>query len=441
MLVQTVERPELNFDTLRASGMGIRPIALYLYELFGRDNYEAFRVVGKEGKDVDPELKQKVDERVYGQIGARYNILWGRGLWHAAMERADETVNYARKVLFPDQDREASLTTNIFWSTNRPSAALERLTKSAKFIGEQCRAEQLRQLALAVPCADEIIVGKADTRAALTEMNHYLEKEFFIGRSGDPKKVRILSYHAPGTNKLLALSSDYPDQQFPPGFWVKSVSYPVRKIGIRDSAGNIVEVVHALYDQREKGFGERVIKGLYKSKKDVRSNGKIEVVRHVEDLLGFRLVIMEGGHPMRDQVMGYLESKLGKLFGVKNITKDDSVDPDNGHQERFSCRRRKIFAEGSTRPLFEAIVQSIEDYIPQEYEIGKFDEKLGMHDGPAHPLYELKKVAKIAPELWPFPVYGIDIADAVKAASFGNAARLAMIQRISPSPYMDLELV
>lgn len=437
----SIERPELNFSILRATGMGTRPVVRYLQEIFGRENYELFRRAGKHEEYIPEEAKQAVDRRVNEQIGRRFGIEWGGGLWIAAMLRANETVNYARGALFPNQDRIASLTANVFFSTNRPSAVLERLTKPARLIGEQLRAEQLRQVAFAVPCAEEIIADKNDTRERLTAMTDSLEGDFFIGRSGDPKTISIFSYHTPGTNELVGLSGEYPDRNFAEGLWVKKLPFPVRKIGIRNTAEEIVEVVPALYDQREKGYGERVIKGLYKSTKSSALNGgRIEVVCHIEDAVGFRLVIMMGGHPLRDRVAGYLWSKLEALFGAENVIEDDSVDPDNGHPNRFPCRRRKIYEPGSNRPIFEVIVQSLEDYISTEYEIGRFNKALGRYDGRAHPLYELLKVSTVAPDLWPFPIFGIDIKDATRTASLEHAARLARVYREYPSPYGELEL-
>ncbi len=435
--VMIAERLELNCNIFEANG---RNSIRHISDFFGREYYEIFRRAGKSGVDIPEEVKQAVDRAVNDKTGEMYGVQWGGGLWIAAMLRANETVKYAHDVLFSRDDRSASLTTNIAWSTNRPSAALEILTKPTRLIGEQCRAEQFRQLTLAVLCAEEIVAGRDNARVRLTKMNDFLEKQFFVGKSGDPKQFHTFSYHTPGTNKLVGLSSQYPDPRFAKELWVKSLYYPVRSIGIKDSEGNLVGTVQALYDQREKGFGEKIIKGLYKSKKDSLSNGKLEVVRHVEDSLGFRLVIMEGGHPMRDMVTGYLDSKLQQLFGAENIRIEDSVDPDNGCADRFSCRRRKIYEAGSSTSMLEVIVQSIEDYISQEYEIGRFDCNLGMHDGPGHPLYELKKIAKVAKDIWPPSAFqNLDVVGAKRNASYAKASELARAQRIYPSPYESLE--
>lgn len=438
-----IKSAELDFDTLRARRFGVRPIVDFLQRIYGLENYDYFRKANKARHEIPEETKTAVDERVFDETGKLFRVGWGKGLWYASMLRTNEVINYAGRIYFPDQDRKASLTVNIAFSDNRPSTILERLTQPACVIGEQCRAEQLRQLALAIPCGEEIVSNDGEIKIKLSELNKKLEKEFFVGRSGDPKEFRVYSYHMPGTNKLVGFSHDYREATFPGRLWIKELTYPVREIGIRDDEGRITGVVPVLYDQKIKDFGSLIIKGLYKSHKrpNGTNGGKIQIVPHVEDGLGVRVIPMRGGHPLRDRVAEQLGGNLRKWFGPDNVKEDDDIDPDNGRKDRFLCRRYKVYKEyyQGARPDFEVMIQSLEDFVSQMCEIGKFNPDLGMHDGPAHPLYKLKQVAAVAPDLWPNPVFPIDHSLAKKIASYEIAVSLARAQRIYPPPYEELE--
>lgn len=426
---------------IRSGVLAVRAIK----EVFRPENYREFRIAQRRGEDIPEESRHRVDGQVYDKMGERYGVAPDdrEEFWKRAMDLANSTINYARGILFADQERQATLTNDIVWDDGRPSSALEILTMPARLVGEQCRYEQGRKLVLAGLGA-EIIIGyeNGHSKTVLKKVNDFLEKNLFIGRKGDPQNYHTFSYHRPGTNELVGFSSQYPDPNFAEELWVKSLDYPVRTMGIKDEAGEMVPVGQALYDPREKELEALVIKALHRSLKanGAKSNGGlIETSPYTGDRLGFRLVIMEGGHPLRDRLTAHLE-ELFKTFDdydeERGIEEDDEPDPDNGNPDRFKSRRRQVYIKNLTRPL-EVIIQSLEDYVSQLYEVGRFDPEKNMHDGPAHDLYKLGTVVKEAYILWPPTIFPkIRHRESQKSSSFEYATRLGRKQRIYPPPYI-----
>lgn len=442
---QTVERPRPTFNMLQA-GLSSGVLAIRaIKEVFGPENYREFRRAQRRGEYIPEETRQRVDRRTYDKVGERYGIATDEReeFWRRAMDLANSTINYARGILFADQERQATLTTDIAWDDGRPSSALEILTMPKRLVGEQCRYEQGRKLALAGLGA-EIIIGDENghSKAVLKKVNDFLEKNLFIGRKGDPQNYHTFSYHRPGTNELVGFSSQYPDPDFAEELWVKSLDYPVRMVGIQDEAGKMVQVGQALYDPREKELEASVIKALHRSLKanGTKSNGGlIETSPYTGDRLGFRLVIMEGRYPLRDRITANLE-ELFETFDdydkERGIEEDDEPNPDNGSPDRFKSRRRQVYLKNLTKPL-EVIAQSLEDYVSQLYEVGHFDPEKNMHDGSAHELYKLDTVVKVAHILWPPVIFPkIRHRESQKSSSFEYATRLGRKQRIYPSPYI-----
>lgn len=455
MATAEVIRPALTFEMFLPGFRGGALTVRALKQLFGSDNYDQFRRAGKSEEYIPEMDRQKVDRQVYDQVGEIFAVVRDdrEKFWQQAMRLANSTLDYARGILFADQERQATLTTNIAWSDGRPSSALERLTMPASLIGGQCRYEQGRQVVVGLLCAEVISSNEnGHSKAILSEINDFLEEKLFIGKKGDPKNYHTFSYHAPKTNKLAGFSSRYPDRRFAEELWVKSLDFPVRKVGIRDpaggimevaqgirEAGGIVEVAQVLYDQREKEIEATVVKALQRSLNDARSfpnEGLIETFSYRKDRLGFRLVVMEGERPLRDRVTADLEKLLRTFEGVYDIRSVDEVDQNNGQPNRVEFRRRQVYIEGLKNPI-EVIIQTLRHYISYLYEVGNFNPELGMHDGPAHDLYKLEGVWDVSEYLWPVPVFGIDLAEAKKSASYEYATRLGRKQRIYPSPYID----
>lgn len=411
---------------------------------FGTDNYIAFRKAGKLGQQIGEEDRQKVDRHAYAEVARMMGVKedQGEAVWMKSLDSANRTIVYARNILFTDQDRHATMITDIErdWDEGRPSKALERLTMSATRISEALRFEQRRQLALALLAAPIHSHEKdSASKRILGEINEALYGQLIMGRIGDPRHHRIFSYHAPDTNILDGLSDRFPDPRFPTEqHWIKQLDLPVRQIAIRNGSGDIERVVPAVYDPREKDIGSVVVKGLQRSLKSAKFiDSPIDVLPHLEDRLGFRLVAMRGGRPLRDRLASQLESFFRGLDNFKNILPDDDVNKENGDPQRVRFRRWKVELHGLQQPL-EVIIQSVEDFVPYLYEIGTFDPELGMHNGAGWDLYKLGMVSDVAKALWPPKVYGIDLEMAKKLASYEYAIRLGRKQRIYPSPYPDL---
>lgn len=435
--------PELVFDMFGVDRKAVVLAAREVQNFFGQENYDYFRTAGKKGDPIPEEARLRVDNEAYAKVGKMFNVAGGleewEKFWKMLMRQANDTVNYARGVLFADQERQATLTNNIAWDEGRPSSALERLTIPTKLIGEQCKYEQGRQLGLALLCAEVITRDEnGQVRRILTQINTFLEDNLFIGRRGDPKKHHIFSYHEPHTNRLVGLSEQYPDPQFEEGLWVKSLDFPTRQLAVRDSKGEVTAVVPVLYDPREKEVESAVIKALQRSLLTDRTEpngGIIETLPYGEDQLGFRLVVMEGGRPLRDQITSQLEALFWTFEGVYDIKPKDKVRVGKRRIDRVNMRRRLIFIDGLKGPV-ELQIHALKDWITQEYEVGEFSEELGMHDGPAHEFHKLEDVGEVAEYLWHPRVYCINLAEPKKSASYEYATRLGRKQRIYPSPYI-----
>lgn len=438
-----IERPELTFDMFRADATGTRLAVSEVQRFFGRANYEQFKLAGKRNLYIPPDTRLRVDQEVYARVGQMLEIRgdsrdWEE-VWKKALKGAISTHNYARGILFADQDRQATLTTNIQWDDGRPSTALERLTTPTRLIGAQCKYEQGRQLGLALLCA-EVMSRDENGNASpiLSALNKALEAKLFVGKSGDPQIYPAYSYHKPDTNHLVWVGSDYPNPNFGEGLSVKALNFPVRFLGIQDEAGVNLKVP-TFYDPRDKDIESAVIKAKERSllaAMQSSNGGLIETSPYATDQLGVQFVVMEGGHPMRDLVTSNLEQLFRGFEGTRGIVKDDQVDANHGFPSRIEFRRRLFYMEGLKNPI-ELMVYALEDWIPSEYEVGNFNEELGMHDGRAHDLYKLRVVGNIAEFMWPFKVFGIDLKATKKASSFDYAARLRRKQRIYPSPYLE----
>lgn len=440
-MTQLIERPELVFGVFTTNREGIRLANSAFEKFFGKDNFDQFRKATRKGSYIPEETRQRVDREIYHKVGRHFHLSRSlrkrEAFWKKAITESNGVINYARGIFFPDQERVATLTNNLVWSDRRPSTILERLTKPKRLVGEELKYEQGRQLGVGWLCAQRM---SEDENGYVTEtldrINHFLEGQAFVGREGETQSYPVYSYHAPSTNRLIGLRSQFPDPQYEKSLWVKSLDYSVRNIAIKDPDGNIKEIVPALYDPREKDLYSAVIKGSKKSL--LAANGlpnmaPIEISPHVEDLAGFRFVVM-GGRPLRDRLTSYLEGLFWLFEGVTDIIPDDQVNPSDKRQHRPEFRRRQIYMDGLRTPI-EMMLYALEDWINSEYEVGNFNEELDMHDGPAHDLHKLDMVADVAEFYWPPRVFSIPLAETKKTTSYEYATRLGRKYRIYPSPY------
>lgn len=438
-----IEQPELSFDMFTVSRRGIRLAVAQVQKAFGEENYSEFRRYGKKGEDIPEEIKLRVDQEMYAKMALLFvaQNYGGERLWHEAMKLSNRAIDYARGILFPDQDKRCTMTVNIAWSDNRPSTALKIFTTPKEFMGEQGKFEQGRQMGWAWIGAQAIMADEnGEAARALTRLNDFLESDLFIGRKGDPKNYPVFSYHTPYTNKVQEITTPSFDSKLAEGLWVKELEFPVRILALRDPDGE-VRKIPVLYDQREKDPEAVVIKAKHRSLQTARATGElngglIEAAPYMRDKLGFRLVLMKGDHLLRDRVTFYLEELLQSFEGFESSEKDDFVDPRFGDPNKFLFTRRNLRVQGLFRPI-EMQVFTLKDWLDYEYEVGQFDPSIRMHDGLAHDLYKLWEVAEIAEPTWPKRIYGIDHLAEKKDASYDYAFRLVRKQRIYPPPYED----
>lgn len=426
-------RPPLTFDLFEVNRNSVVLVAERVRQLFGTENCRNFKEALKTGGDISAETRLMVDKQVYDTVGRWFGIDANRAedLWKRAMKLANSTVNYARGILFPDQEKRATLTTNLVWDDARPSSTLEVLSRPTRLVSESYKYEKGRQLALGVICLEVLLDDeRSDEEAILSRMNKYFEDNLFVGREGETFPYPIYSYHTLHTNELVGTG----DKKDPPGkgLWVKLLNYPVRKLKIDGME------VWALYDPREKGLESRVIKAKERSlltAKGTDCSKVIETSPYREDYHGFMFVVM-GRRLLRDKIADNVVELLRQYNGISDIKPRDEVNPQHGDPNRVEHRRFKIFLDGLDKTV-EGVFRAIGDHIALEYEVGTFDEKLGMHNGLGHPFHKLTMVANIAEYIWPYKIFGIDLEEAKKAASFGHAERLGRLERVIPSRYTD----
>ena len=94
----------------------------------------------------------------------------------------------------------------------------------------------------------------------------------------------------------------------------------------------------------------------------------------MEDVAGFRFVLMHGGRDLRDRVTEYVENRLKGFDGFIKSEPDDFVDGLGSAEDRMPFKRRKMHFEQLKSPI-EMQVFSVEDWLQQEYEIGNLDRK------------------------------------------------------------------
>lgn len=432
--IEGIRKPQLTFGMLGIDKTAIRLATEAEKDFFGRDSYDIFKRAGKRREDIPEEIKQAVDREVYTKTGQMFGIRGGLRIWEKFWDdtivNAITTHDYVRDAHFPEQDRRATLTTNIAWSDRRPSSMLEVLTAPTNQMGEQCKYEQGLILATGFLCAEVMSTDEnGDVRGILSKVNNFLESKFFTGRKGDPKPYHVYSYHTPGINKLVGLSDRYPDPQFTKGLWVKSLDYPVRFVGD----------MPVLYDPREKHVESAVVKIMQRSLQAAGTQvngGRIEAAPYTGDTVGFRVVPMYGGRLFRDQLTHDLEELFKTFDGYESIEEDDGVNKNNGSPDRVVFRRRQIKIKQLKTPI-EMIVETLEDYIAEQYEVGIFDKEKGMHNGPAHPIYKLWVVTQVVDRFWPPALTNIDLPWSRKNASHAYATSLGRKQRIDPLPFAD----
>lgn len=450
MSLITVERPVIELGMLNSGRDGVIAANRALSRFFD-PFYDQYKLANKRGEDIPAETEMLVNNSMYDRFGEFYGIPQDRRpeSWHRVYRATiEEVLGTLRRTMFADEDRRPSLTTDIERDDGSPSSILRRLTTPNSRIDLQCKYEQACVLALSAMTADEIRADEEqDSGQVWSRINRGLTAKVFTGGvTGKTTNVDVYSYHTPVTNRLVGLSEHFPDGQYPTDLWVKKLTFPVRGMEIADPQSGSLREVRVLYDPREKSLGARVLKGFYKSLLAAEEagnypNGKIETIPYVRDKDGFRIVLADWSNPAqerrdRDRVAERLEDFFWGFEGTTNIVNDDSPDPRNGSTDRFLCRRMNIDIASLNRPL-EVMVLTLRDHITEQFEVGTFDAKLGMHNGPAHPLYALLKMSKLAKIIWADRVYNIDHAEAKKLASYEKAASLGRKLRIHPPPYQE----
>lgn len=436
-----IEKPELRFIVYDPTREGKLAAGQEIRRFFGEGNYDDFKQAGRTGNSIPNGRRKGVNLEIYDKVGdilgLKPSLRFRAQFWRQAMEEAVNTINFARGVLFADQERQATLTTNITWEPGSPATALERLTKPSKSISRRLREEQGLVLGIACLSAEELSSSdNGKGLKTLNRLNNFLEDQAFIGKEGETERYEIYSVHEPWTNRLVGFSGEYPSLQDREGRWVKFLNFPVRLVGVKDEQGELSEVIPVLYDPGTKDMASRVIKGMRKSwvaaGREIQ-NGVVETSAHVQDQSRFRWVVM-GDRGERDRAALYLKSLLERFPGVTEVKPDHDVNPDGARPNRPEFMRWQAEIKGLKNPI-EAQVIALEDWVSAQYHVGEFDENIGMHNGAAHEFHKLFNVAEIAWMIWGRRLGPEELKEHTRAASYEYATRLGRKERVYPSPY------
>lgn len=421
------EQTSINFGMLKTNREGVLQANRAIKDFFGEHDYDRFKEAHKKGDRVYEEERIVLDRRIEDKVKGMFN---GRGRWYPAMALANQAVNYAQGIFFPEQDRRGTLTNKIQLSDNRPSTALDILTAPSRDFGPLVKFDQGRQLALMSLGAD--LLSNPDIGRVLPVLGSIdaeLEERFLVGKKGQTDIFSVLTAHEPGTNKLLDVRR-VDDFYMQAGIWVKALDFPTRTIAIRDESGDIMKKIPALVEYDEKDMAAAVIKAQQRSLK--KNPNCIQGQQHVKDGARFRVVVM-GGRGVRDEVTAYLEKVLRTIDGVKDVRNDDNLQP-QGDRKRPVMNKRWVDHAGLINGA-ELQVYALPDYLTEQFESGIWSPKLNMHDGPDHDHYKLGMIGDIAPYLWPYALHKVNLAEAQRVSSFEFAGRLARKLRVHPDPY------
>jgi hypothetical protein len=309
--------------------------------------------------------------------------------YRSQLNRANKVIEYLTNTL--------ALPKGIFSLRNEvkvfPDSPSQRLRQIADVnVSTVLRYETSRQMILAYlasPLDQRAASEKIQTR--LFNFQDFLDKNLYVGKTGETEKRVIFSQHDNHTNTTLNFSfENHKKIKRKREAHLKKETFDVRKTNIKG-----IEV-HT--NMRHKGENESVIKSIMKA---VKNHKPIDILESVRDSIGMKFAIM-GDENVRDEFIAEFEEMVKKYRDFDRIEVDDSPNADRGQNQSSFKRRRQIYLKGLSIPI-EVIFYSTPEYLDSEYEVGK-DFK-----GKAHDLYDMRRLGTAAKILFMEEVYGVDI--------------------------------
>ncbi len=324
------------------------------------------------------------------------NMSESRLLFHEHHAKANETVEYIRKVGFPESRNQMSLLNSVSYSSLDHQDRLHRLF--AEDSDERFRYELLRQEILMLTSLAYIEARQSENVLSnLHTLNECFEEDLFIGKYSQTYPYECYSIHDSQTNETLLTSSDFsqlPEINYSKQHF-KQHSFRVRHI---DSIGPV------LVKQRHKHTQSALIKAMYKG---ALAEKKIIDLKEVTDTSGFLFVTEEGKDT---QLLDQVSCSIRTSFPEARIVEDHTVDSSRKQSQNVHFLRIQVYLETDSVYPIEFIFFNQKNYFNYTYHLGSLpsNDITAYPDATAHKLYELRRTYTAADILFPQEVYEYD---------------------------------
>lgn len=309
--------------------------------------------------------------------------------YRSQLNRANKVIEYLTNMLALPKGI-FSLRNEVKVFPDYPSQRLSQITDTN--VDTVLRYETSRQMILAYlasPLDQRAASEKIQTR--LFNFQDFLDKNLYVGKTGQTEKRVVFSQHDNHTNTTLNFSfENHKKIKRKRDAHFKKETFDVRKTNVQG--------IEVITNMRHKGENESIIKAIMKA---VKNHKPIDILESVRDSIGMKFAIM-GNEDVKDAFIGEFEEMIKKHRDFDRIEVDDNPGGDRGQNQSSFKSRRQIYLKGLSIPI-EAIFYSASEYLDSEYEVGK-DFK-----GKAHDLYDMRRLGTAAKILFMEEIYGADI--------------------------------
>lgn len=370
-----------------------------LREVLGQGSLRFCRII-QEGGYLSEDIADGMDKYVFGSVKRRYKLpdpYDPQGFYLQQQMQAIRVVERISERL-PEIAKDIELKDEISMLSDRPSDLMRLMFRTSDDIDSTLAYEVQRHVILSA-VAGEINARTKNgrLRSVLSEVHRLLDERLFEGSLGAGKRFFLESFHDDDTNTVVG----FPDlnQQAPRTAHLKRTPFIARSI---KGAGLVIT------SPRKKDDSVAIEKSLIKAK---NNGGLININGDVLDPIGMMFVAMDGyvtPEQLAEQVVLIIESGSRKITKIEN---NDEIEADHGQSSEYRHTRRRIWFEDISVPV-EMIFHSRENYLNSTLEVGTRNPVTGLHQGRAHPLFELRREEQVARILFPSKVYPVDIETA-----------------------------
>ena len=314
------------------------------------------------------------------------------------IDKANQTVEYLRKLCFPGTRHEMALHNSTTYASLN---AAERLTKilTNGTVDERLKYELLRQEVLMLTSLAYTEARHRDhTNERLKAVNNLFEDKLFLGRYGSLSRYECFSLHEAVTNEVLACTNKQTDFD---GFDSETMLLKSHQLQVR----HIADVGPVMVQEREKRTESALVKAIHKGS---QHEGKYIDLKEITDPSGF-LFVTEG--EKQALLCEKIKAILLHVYPEAHIMDDHHVDTNRGQSSVITFLRLQLFLSPDTEFPIEIMVFDQREYFNYLYHIGNAVEPIGSYVYPnaaAHKLYEIRRANTVADMLFPKEIYDFD---------------------------------